>query len=519
MAQPGNFTPILLYGSSTPTNVPLAANLTNSATGSEIAINVADKNLFFKDSGGVVNTVPIRQSSTSSNGWLSSTDWNTFNGKAPATSGTSILYGNGTGGFSNVTIGSGITFAGGTLSATGTGGTVTSVAALTIGTTGTDLSSTVANGTTTPVITLNVPTASAANRGALSAADWSTFNGKQAALVSGTNIKTVGGVTLLGSGDVGTIGVAYGGTGLTSLTANYIPYGNGTSAFSSSSTLTYNGTALTAGNFVPGSSTVPANGIYLPAANSIGIATNSTNRIYITSGGLVGLGNRVPGDAFSINNGGYPLCSFYNSGSFTGLIGYVFDWGYFGIQSNSTLGFRGASTEYGRFTSSGEFLIATTSAAQGKFRVQSTADSYAGGGFCSINTSGNYWNINMASNAAGNHLYFGYNNSDRAYINSTTGVFVPISDRRLKKNIFNIQYGLESVLLLNPVSYNMDSEKDTDVKSLGFIAQEAMQIIPESVSEMQNGMYGMDKTAIIPVLVKALQELNNKFDAYVASHP
>jgi hypothetical protein len=46
-----NFTPILLYASSTPTNVPSAGNLTNSATGSEIAINIADKNLFFKDSG------------------------------------------------------------------------------------------------------------------------------------------------------------------------------------------------------------------------------------------------------------------------------------------------------------------------------------------------------------------------------------------------------------------------------------------------------------------------------------
>jgi len=57
-------------------------------------------------------------------------------------------------------------------------GTVTSVAALTLGTTGTDLSSTVANGTSTPVITLNVPTASAANRGALSSTDWTTFNGK-----------------------------------------------------------------------------------------------------------------------------------------------------------------------------------------------------------------------------------------------------------------------------------------------------------------------------------------------------
>jgi hypothetical protein len=59
-----------------------------------------------------------------------------------------------------------------------TSGTVTSVSALTLGTTGTDLSSTVANGTTTPVITLQVPTASASNRGALSAADWTTFNSK-----------------------------------------------------------------------------------------------------------------------------------------------------------------------------------------------------------------------------------------------------------------------------------------------------------------------------------------------------
>lgn len=64
------------------------------------------------------------------------------------------------------------------LTDTATGGTVTSVAALTLGTSGTDLSSSVATSTTTPVITLNVPTASAANRGALSAADWSAFDAK-----------------------------------------------------------------------------------------------------------------------------------------------------------------------------------------------------------------------------------------------------------------------------------------------------------------------------------------------------
>jgi hypothetical protein len=43
------------------------------------------------------------------------------------TSGSALLYGNGSGGFSNAAIGSGLSFVGGTLSATGSGGTVTSV--------------------------------------------------------------------------------------------------------------------------------------------------------------------------------------------------------------------------------------------------------------------------------------------------------------------------------------------------------------------------------------------------------
>lgn len=111
----------------------------------------------------------------------------------------------------------------------GTGsGTVTSVAALTLGTTGTDLGSSVANGTTTPVITLNVPDASASARGALTSTDWSTFNGKQSALVSGTNIKTLASISLLGSGNItlANIGAAASGattsSGLTMATARLL---------------------------------------------------------------------------------------------------------------------------------------------------------------------------------------------------------------------------------------------------------------------------------------------------------
>jgi hypothetical protein len=114
--------------------------------------------------GGTTPVISMPVATSSVNGYLSSTDWTTFNNKS------------------------------------NTNGTVTSVSALTLGTTGTDLSSTVATGTTTPVITLNVPTASASNRGVLSSADWTTFNNKGSGTVtsvSGTG--TVSGISLSGT--------------------------------------------------------------------------------------------------------------------------------------------------------------------------------------------------------------------------------------------------------------------------------------------------------------------------------
>jgi hypothetical protein len=53
----------------------------------------------------------------------------------------------------------------------------------------------------------------------------------------------IGDYVLSGSGLTGVLPVSRGGTGLTSLTAGRIPYGNGTSAFSSSASLTYNGSS------------------------------------------------------------------------------------------------------------------------------------------------------------------------------------------------------------------------------------------------------------------------------------
>ena len=71
------------------------------------------------------------------------------------------------------------------------GGTVTSV---------TGTAPVVSSGGNTPAISMAAATTSVP--GYLTAADWTTFNGKQATLVSGTNIKTINTNSILGSGDL-----------------------------------------------------------------------------------------------------------------------------------------------------------------------------------------------------------------------------------------------------------------------------------------------------------------------------
>ena len=272
------------------------------ASGSYLTTVTSDAPLTGSGTSGSHLSIPA--ATTSVDGYLTSTDWTTFNNKGSGTvtsvSGTAGRVSSTGGTTPVIDLVSGIASAGTTGSASlipvvtidtygrvtsittaaNPQGTVTSVAAITLGTTGTDLSSTVATGTTTPVITLQVPTASASNRGALSATDWTTFNnkgsgtitsvtgtapvvssggttpaismaaattsvdgyltstdwntfnGKQTTLVSGTNIKTVSGITLLGAGDLGTITYAYGGTGQTTVTTGDLLYGSAVNTWS-----------------------------------------------------------------------------------------------------------------------------------------------------------------------------------------------------------------------------------------------------------------------------------------------
>ena len=86
------------------------------------------------------------------------------------------------------------------------------------------------------------------------------------AAVSGTDIKTVGGVSLIGSGDVGVIGAAYGGTGVDN----------------TGKTITLGGNISTAGSFT----TTGANALEI-------ITTGATSVTFPTSGTLATVGGTV----------------------------------------------------------------------------------------------------------------------------------------------------------------------------------------------------------------------------------
>ena len=84
------------------------------------------------------------------------------------------------------------------------------------------------------------------------------------------------------------------------------------------------------------------------------------------------------------------------------------------------------------------------------------------------------------------------------------------SDATLKTNISNSPYGLEEVMQMNPVQYNWKTNPNEDLQ-IGFLAQDIQKIIPEAVVVPANGdPLGMKYTELIPVLVKAIQELRNE---------
>jgi hypothetical protein len=103
-------------------------------------------------------------------------------------------------------------------------------------------------------------------------------------------------------------------------------------------------------------------------------------------------------------------------------------------------------------------------------------------------------------------------NGNGAYL-SAAGVWTNASDRRIKENVHSIPYGLDEIMKLHPVAYDMIGTRD---KQIGFIAQDVMKIVPEVVDVPKNPEvehYGLSYGNLVAVVVRGLQQLKDMFDA------
>tara|TARA_R110002072_G_C7648330_1_gene508482 strand:- start:140 stop:589 length:450 start_codon:yes stop_codon:yes gene_type:complete len=89
------------------------------------------------------------------------------------------------------------------------------------------------------------------------------------------------------------------------------------------------------------------------------------------------------------------------------------------------------------------------------------------------------------------------------------------SDRLLKKNIEDSNYGLEAVNNLKPRRFFWKDETVSKQKQIGFIAQEVEEVLPESVRGYEGDKSIIDNS-LISVLTKAIQELSQEVTALKA---
>jgi hypothetical protein len=464
---------------------------------------------FAISSASDTHTFNLPTASATNRGALSSADWTTFNNK------TSNL------------------------------GTVTSVG-LSSATSGVTIGSTPI--TTSGTITLAIATASGSQNGLLSSTDWTTFNGKQNAL---TNPVT-------GTGTSGTIPVFTGSTTIgnsiiQSNTTQVNIVGNGSQLVFDSLSETKTGVIGYTNSFelLIANSRGTGSSINLGNAN-LDFNTNVSGnpRIRITDAGNI-LINTTTNNNARIQVNGYG--TFTVTGDNTraiSVIGGTSAKGYFGhafgslfIQNNNyyngsayvfddtsvgssviTLG-QSIAFQTGAantnpstkltITNGGNVLIGSTSDSGENLQVKNGRalfhlPSGTNGAILKLGRSAGayYWHLGI-SGATSFFEFYDNNLNVLANINVSTGAYTAVSDKNKKKDFEPSILGLNEIVNLKPTLYRMINDSNNTKKHLGFIAQEVKDFIPQAYVESED-FIGLNYNSIIPVLVKAIQELNEK---------
>ena len=108
-----------------------------------------------------------------------------------------------------------------------------------------------------------------------------------------------------------------------------------------------------------------------------------------------------------------------------------------------------------------------------------------------------------------NYLYLYYSGSGYDWIPMNK----EISDRRYKSNIEDSRVsGLDVVESLKTYSYRKEYDGKIEDIACGIMAQDVQKYAPEAFFENPDGAYSYNTFALVPYLIKAIQELNQKLE-------
>ncbi len=222
--------------------------------------------------------------------------------------------------------------------------------------------------------------------------------------------------------------------------------------------------------------------------------TNNIERMRITSGGLVGIGTASPLSLFHVENNGAPQLrlsdvtgiswDFWAGDNLhfrrTNGVGYS-DWMMFDKGNNAMR--IGPNSEFYINTGTHNVGIGTTSTLPGD----------------RITVAGN---ITPATSTVGNIGAPGFRWSAIWASNGT----IQTSDARMKEDVADLDYGLDEVMKLHPVSFTWKNDPAWG-KKIGLLAQEVREVLPEIVKGDEDGTsMGIFYSGLVPVLIRAVQQ-------------
>ena len=294
-----------------------------------------------------------------------------------------------------------------------------------------------------------------------------TFSGGSTGLTPST--ATSGAVTL-----GGTLAVANGGTNTTTLTANKVMVGNGTSGVLTPTDLHWDNS-----NTLLGIGETSLSTFKLTVKGAFPILFNTTS----TANTLTYGGTRFFRNTSTLNNGNGFQFSFNNSNS--------------------------AAAEYSYF---GSYIIDNTAGSEdGGFIFSPTLNATRTEAMRILNNG----EVNIGYGTTDNGAYLLQVNSQIFATNAT----IATSDIRFKENIQPLDKGLEIINKLKPVKFNFISTTEnnfSEFDEIGFIAQDvegalstelfAKAVVKKLDEDKDDSALGLMTEKLIPILVKAIQE-------------